>query len=87
MVRNQACIGNSAFPLALVFKSNEWSIPCPTRGVIAFQKTRSSGQTKIMCTLRIQYIKAAFEKLFLSSFSTSEKNSGAFHFAEAGEAE
>ena len=51
-VRNQACIENSAFPLALaVFKSSERSIPCPTRGMTAFQKTRSSGQTKTMCTL------------------------------------
>lgn len=48
--RNQACIKNSAFALA-VSKSSELSISCPIRGMAAFQKTRSSGQTKIMCTL------------------------------------
>ena len=52
----------------------------------AFQKTRSSVQTKMMCTLRIQYIKAPFEKLFLSSCPASERNSGVVHFAEAGKA-
>lgn len=61
---------------------------------LSYKKRDSFSKDKVKWTnqdyvysFRIQYIKAAFEKLFLSSFSTSEKNSGAFHFAEAGEAE
>ena len=66
MVRIQACLRNSAFPLALaVFKTSELSIPCPTRGMTAFQKARSSGQTKIMCNL----LEFCTEKLPLTSCS------------------
>lgn len=49
LVRNQARMKDFAFHLAIaVFRSSELSISCHTRATTAFQKTRSSGQTKIV---------------------------------------
>lgn len=89
LVRHEACTGDSTLPLPLAgFKSSEQSIPCPTRGTKVFQKTRSKGKKQdYVYSFRIPYIKAAFEKLFLSSDPTSEKNSGVFLLAGAGEAQ
>lgn len=52
----------------------------------SFSKDKVEGKNQDnVCPFRIRYIKAAFEKLFLSSHPTSEKNS-VFHLAGAGEA-
>lgn len=54
----------------------------------SFSKDKFKGKTQdYMYSFRIQYIKTAFEKLFLSRHPNSEQNSDVFHLAGAGEAE